>query len=81
MCAVVTVIFGVCNSVRLSELFVATLCKCSVNPITHILCANIMFLFIFSSSLTQSVHNFYTDTCREVRETKITGSSSDDWIY
>jgi hypothetical protein len=27
MCAVVTVIFGVCNSVRLSYLFVVTFCK------------------------------------------------------
>jgi hypothetical protein len=27
MCAVVTVIFGVCNSVRLSHLFVVTFCK------------------------------------------------------
>jgi hypothetical protein len=35
MCAVVTVIFGVCNSVRLSWLFVVTFCKCLVNPITN----------------------------------------------
>jgi hypothetical protein len=34
MCAVVTVNFGVCNSVRLSSLYVATFCKCS-NPITN----------------------------------------------
>jgi hypothetical protein len=30
LCAVVTVIFGVCNSVRLSYLFVITFCRCSV---------------------------------------------------
>jgi hypothetical protein len=35
MCAVVTVIFGVCNSVRLSQLFVVTFCKRQVNPITN----------------------------------------------
>jgi hypothetical protein len=34
MCAVITVIFGVCNSVRLS-LFVVTFCMCSINPITN----------------------------------------------
>jgi hypothetical protein len=32
MCAVVTAIFGACNSVRLSQLFVVAFCKCSINP-------------------------------------------------
>jgi hypothetical protein len=52
MCAVVTAIFGVCNSVRLSYLFVVTFCKCSINPITnpkpvynH---SKIMTIFIYS---------------------------------
>jgi hypothetical protein len=35
MCAVITVIFGVSNSVRLSQLFVVTFCKCSINPIIN----------------------------------------------
>jgi hypothetical protein len=35
MCAVVTVIFGVCNLVRLLQLFVVMFCKCSVNSITN----------------------------------------------
>jgi hypothetical protein len=36
LCAVVTVIYGVYNSVRLSQLFVVTLCNCLLNPITPI---------------------------------------------
>jgi hypothetical protein len=32
--AVGTLIFGMCNSVRLSLLFVVTFCKCSINRIT-----------------------------------------------
>jgi hypothetical protein len=35
MCAVVTVTFGVCNSVRLLELIVFKIRKWSVNPIIH----------------------------------------------
>jgi hypothetical protein len=35
MCAVVTVMFGVCNSVRLLQLFVVTTCKWSVNPVSQ----------------------------------------------
>jgi hypothetical protein len=35
MCAVATVISGVFNSVRLSWLFIATFCKCSINSITN----------------------------------------------
>jgi hypothetical protein len=35
MCAVFTVIFGVCNSVRLSYLFVVMFCKCSINPTSN----------------------------------------------
>jgi hypothetical protein len=34
MCALVAVIYGVCNSVRLSQLCVVTFYKCSINPIT-----------------------------------------------
>jgi hypothetical protein len=34
-CAVVTVIFGVCNSGRLSKVLVFTFCKYSINPITN----------------------------------------------
>jgi hypothetical protein len=32
---VVKVIFGVCNSLRLSQLFVVTFSKCPINPITN----------------------------------------------
>jgi hypothetical protein len=32
MCAVIIVIFGVCNSERMSQLFAV---KCSINPITN----------------------------------------------
>jgi hypothetical protein len=35
ICVVVTVLFGVYNSVRLSELFVVTFYKISINPITN----------------------------------------------
>jgi hypothetical protein len=35
MCAVVTVIFGVCNSVTLAQLFLVTFCKCSIHLITN----------------------------------------------
>jgi hypothetical protein len=36
MRAVVTVTFGVCNSVRLSLLLVFRFCKCSINAITNL---------------------------------------------
>jgi hypothetical protein len=35
MYAIVTVIFGARNSVRLSKLFIFIFCKCSINPITN----------------------------------------------
>jgi hypothetical protein len=35
MYGVVTVIFGVCNLVRLSWLFLVAFCNCSVNPMTN----------------------------------------------
>jgi hypothetical protein len=34
MCAVVVVVFEVCNSVGLLKLFVVTFCKCLINLIT-----------------------------------------------
>jgi hypothetical protein len=35
MCVVITVIFGVCNSVRLLQLPVVTIHKWSINPVTN----------------------------------------------
>jgi hypothetical protein len=57
MCVVVTVIFGVCNSVRLS-LFVVTLCKCPINSVTNP---------SLVSSHTQSRDNMYfTEIIRQI---------------
>jgi hypothetical protein len=66
MSAVVTVIFGVCKSVRLSLLFVFTFFKCSINPaaILNHVCSNIQshdsvyVISVFSCFFSQ----FFGDT-------------------